>query len=149
MYAAIQTLCAASGVCSEQKIAASNQNLAALRLSLLWLLLRWPSPPPPVLPMVGDTLLRHFVLPLWTSSRWNVQRTVEKETVVIWALTSASSCLHSKFNIYSMAFWLFQRVPRRKLDVTFINLLTPNVNYSGRTAPLTSKVAFYIFIQQI
>ena len=30
-----------------------------------------------------------------------------------------------------------------------INLLTPNVNYSGRTAPLTSKVAFYTFIQQI
>jgi len=27
------------------------------------------------------------------------------------------------------------------------NLLTPNVNYSGHTAPLTSKVAFYIFIQ--
>ena len=25
----------------------------------------------------------------------------------------------------------------------------PNVNYSGRTAPLTSKVVFYIFIQQI
>jgi len=31
----------------------------------------------------------------------------------------------------------------------YINLLTPNVNCSGRTAPLTSKVAFYIFIQQI
>jgi len=30
-----------------------------------------------------------------------------------------------------------------------VNLLMPNVNYSGRTAPLTSKVAFYIFIQQI
>jgi len=30
-----------------------------------------------------------------------------------------------------------------------INLLTPNVNYSGRTTPLTSKVAFYIFIQKI
>jgi len=30
-----------------------------------------------------------------------------------------------------------------------INLLTPNVKYSGRTAPLTSEVAFYIFIQQI
>ena len=26
---------------------------------------------------------------------------------------------------------------------------TPNVSYSWRTAPLTSKVAFYIFIQQI
>jgi len=31
----------------------------------------------------------------------------------------------------------------------YVKLLTPNVNYSGRTAPLTSKVAFYIFIQQI
>jgi len=29
------------------------------------------------------------------------------------------------------------------------NSLTPNVNYSGRTAPLTSKVEFYIFVQQI
>ena len=30
-----------------------------------------------------------------------------------------------------------------------INPLTPNDPYTGRTAPLTSKVAFYIFIQQI
>jgi len=37
----------------------------------------------------------------------------------------------------------------RNLHSIFLNLLTPNVNYSGRTAPLTSKVAFYIFIQQI
>ena len=29
------------------------------------------------------------------------------------------------------------------------NPLTPNDPYSGRTAPLTSKVTFYIFIQQI
>jgi len=34
-----------------------------------------------------------------------------------------------------------------KLSV--FNLLTLNVNYSGRTAPLTSKFALYIFIQQI
>jgi len=33
--------------------------------------------------------------------------------------------------------------------VMLFNLLTPYVNYSWRTAPLTSKVAFYIFIQQI
>ena len=33
--------------------------------------------------------------------------------------------------------------------VDIINLLTPNVNYNGRTAPLTHKVAFYIFIKQI
>ena len=30
-----------------------------------------------------------------------------------------------------------------------MNPLTPNDHYSGRTAPLTSKVAFYIFNQQI
>jgi len=31
----------------------------------------------------------------------------------------------------------------------YINILKPKVNYSGRTAPLTSKGSFYIFIQQI
>jgi len=31
----------------------------------------------------------------------------------------------------------------------YLKLLTPNVNYSGRTAPLTSKVSFYIFIKKI
>ena len=30
-----------------------------------------------------------------------------------------------------------------------LNPLTPNDPYSGRTAPLTYKDAFYIFIQQI
>ena len=35
------------------------------------------------------------------------------------------------------------------LLIPHFNVLKPNVNYSGRTAPLTSKVAFYIFIQQI
>ena len=31
----------------------------------------------------------------------------------------------------------------------YLNLLKPNVNYSGRTALLTSEVAFCVFIQQI
>jgi len=48
--------------------------------------------------------------------------------------------------------WTF-RIIYRLLCVasrlTIINALTPNVNYSWRTAPLTSKFAFYIFIQQI
>ena len=39
----------------------------------------------------------------------------------------------------------FTRISERVL----INPLTPNDHYSGRTAPLTSKVSFYIFIQQI
>ena len=38
----------------------------------------------------------------------------------------------------------------QKYDYAFnINPLTPNDTYRGRTAPLTSKVAFYIFVQQI
>jgi len=39
-------------------------------------------------------------------------------------------------------------LPFPHLSVT-INPLTPNDPYRGRTAPLTSKVAFSIFIQQI
>jgi len=38
---------------------------------------------------------------------------------------------------------------RRKQLLDGVNPLTPNYPYRGRTAPLTSKVAFYIFIQQI
>jgi len=41
------------------------------------------------------------------------------------------------------------RIERSRRRWENINLLTPNVNYSGLTAPLTSKIAFYIFIQQI
>ena len=44
------------------------------------------------------------------------------------------------------------RVPGRGVRVvgsSVLNPLTPNDPYRGRTAPLTSKVAFYIFIQQI
>jgi len=58
-----------------------------------------------------------------------------------------SVCLHGatrlpmKFDI-----WTFFENLWRNFQ---FNLLKPNVNYSGRTAPLTSKVAFYIFIQQI
>jgi len=43
----------------------------------------------------------------------------------------------------------YQASPSCPSDQSIINHLTPNVNYRGRTAPLTSKVAFYIFIHQI
>ena len=39
--------------------------------------------------------------------------------------------------------------PGRTQTGDCFNLQMPNVKYSRRTAPLTSKVAFYIFIQQI
>jgi len=37
----------------------------------------------------------------------------------------------------------------RNEERKIFNPLTPNDPSSGRTAPLTSKVAFYIFIQQM
>jgi len=43
---------------------------------------------------------------------------------------------------YKKMYWLMGRR-------CHINPLTPNDPYTGRTAPLTSKVAFCIFIQQI
>jgi len=44
---------------------------------------------------------------------------------------------------------LIQINPVTPIQQIFVNVLKPNVNYSGRTAPLTSKVSFCIFIQQI
>jgi len=41
---------------------------------------------------------------------------------------------------HSYMFWTYDPL---------LTLLTPNDTYRRRTAPLTSKVAFYVFIQQI
>ena len=38
---------------------------------------------------------------------------------------------------------------RELMVVDPVNPLTPNDPHSGRTAPISSNVAFYIFIQQI
>ena len=43
----------------------------------------------------------------------------------------------------------FSKFSPRCLAHAFLNPLTPNDSYCGRTAPLTSKVAFYMFIQEI
>ena len=51
--------------------------------------------------------------------------------------------------IFHVRFVVLDRVAIEGKEFILFNLLTPNVNYSGPTAPLTSKVAFYIFIQQI
>ena len=40
-------------------------------------------------------------------------------------------------------------IPTEYKGSDYINPLTPNEPYRCRTAPLTSKVAFYMFIQQI
>ena len=38
---------------------------------------------------------------------------------------------------------------KKKIRRQKVKPLTPNDPYRGRTAPLTSKVAFYVFIHQI
>ena len=49
-----------------------------------------------------------------------------------------------------MSVILVKDVERDSKNFSMFNLLTPNVNYSGRTAPLTSKVAFlYIYSTNI
>ena len=50
-----------------------------------------------------------------------------------------------EFEVFCLLSKLYIWVNRTEL----FKLLTPNVNYSGRTAPLTSKMIFYIIIQQI
>ena len=57
--------------------------------------------------------------------------------------------LHTDELSYSIRFLLQMLSIIHSIIFLSVNLLTPYVNYSGRTATLTSKVAFYIFIQQI
>jgi len=54
--------------------------------------------------------------------------------------------LYLTLNLLTWKIWWANNASRWQMG---FNLLTPNVNYIGRTAPLTSKVAFYIFIQQM
>jgi len=60
-------------------------------------------------------------------------------------------CLQNKGSVTAVKHLLpfDKQIKKQKQIVIEFNLLNPNVNYSGRTALLTSKVAFYIFIQQI
>ena len=61
------------------------------------------------------------------------------------------TCPPSSVRLYTQNKWRAAERIFMKLDIRefILNRLTPNDPYMGRTAPLTSKVAFYIFIQQI
>jgi len=69
---------------------------------------------------------------------WNISRVVVVMVVVVVVVVTYCSCYILSVT-WTVNLW----------ELKVLNLLTPNINYSGRTAPLTSKVAFYIFIQQI
>ena len=62
---------------------------------------------------------------------------------------SEGDVTHSLTHTKIIMKWNLAFVRNVSAHVLCFNLKTPNVNYSWRTAPLTSKVAFYIFIQQI
>jgi len=71
---------------------------------------------------------------LYLYSDKHVSDNLSRRTVHCASLTAVSRIQHENIEV---------------LHNLIINLLTPNVNYSDRTASLTSKVAFNIFIQQI
>jgi len=81
----------------------------------------------------ADSLVRRLLV-------WNVHWSYRKRgkmSIHIYSCctTQKKYCLEHRRTIWKLFFRL--------------NLLTPNDPYSGRTAPLTSNFAFYIFIQQI
>ena len=55
------------------------------------------------------------------------------------------SCVHRTRQLHTLQYFAHNtsNLPKN------LNPLTPNDPYRGRTSPLTSKVAFYIFTQQI
>jgi len=72
-----------------------------------------------------------------------------RKLLMIDLLMSETCWAHKKWNKNSK--WhqvglLFSTTMSINLQTMSINLQMPNVNYSGRTAPLTSKVAFYIYL---
>jgi len=79
-----------------------------------------------------------------------------QQTLLSWSLSLKQYLPSTQHSVQWVSYGFFLRVngwcvqlsPYLRLTPK-INLLTPNVNCSGRTAPLISIVAFYIFIQQI
>jgi len=55
----------------------------------------------------------------------------------------------TKFAVYSKINTKHSTQSVHNVEFVNINPLTPKDSYRGRTAPLTSKVTFYIFIQQM
>jgi len=77
-----------------------------------------------------------------------MQKTPEGQHVC-YAIRTIKYLVIAKTDIVTAYSTKFVIIKNFFIQLKQINLLTPNVNYSGRTASLTSKVAFYIFIQQI
>ena len=57
--------------------------------------------------------------------------------------------MNCKLSCWFIWVWNLASHIKRITEAKGVNPLMPNDPYRGRTAPLTSKVAFYIFIQQI
>jgi len=70
-------------------------------------------------------------------------------STVLYLLHATHTHTHTHTHTYAIRFFVSIQSAGRPHCQSEFKLLTPNVNCSGRTAPLTSKVAFYIVIQQI
>ena len=74
--------------------------------------------------------------------------------VFVFTFVPALCGIHQFIHLYATVYGIHRlftdsHICYRYQLVSRLNLQTPNVNYSWRNAPLTSKIAFYIFIQQI
>jgi len=78
---------------------------------------------------------------------------LDNRAIAVWLEAGADlHMVHTVFGVHLAYGGFFLRVSGGRFAntrVTFINPLTTSETYRGRTAPLTFKVAFYIFIQQI
>ena len=87
---------------------------------------------------------------LWIQEKGSRYMSGTKKCELCAKTVISESMCWSHFDVFaggeSLTLWRWRR---RTPGRVAVNLQTPNVNYSWRTAPLNFKVAFYIFIQQI
>ena len=96
----------------------------------------------------------------WAQSASLITKTTEYRNTLSHLLILYFICMNGfQLQIWGKGFWSgnlkeIDNLEDLALDgmiilKSFINPMTPNDHYSGRTVPLTSKIPFYIFIQQI
>jgi len=127
-----------NGVVCDTVVFSVRRNGPCVFVSEMWFV-NFPYPNKAIATRKCNLDTRQMTLPMWRNSS-NGNFTINDGCmttyvcVVMWAVRVLDCVVAKQYG---------------EVTEQHVNLLTPNVNCSGRTAPLTSKVAFYIFIQQI
>jgi len=116
-------------------------------------------------PRSSSSLTRRQMRKFWESSkkqcsvgnRWALDwKTLSRFFFRFWTVKMVSEVFIETGNTYRLLWNSISPENSRYAIVTWVssinfilNHLTPNDPYRGRTAPLTSKVTFHVFIQQI